>query len=117
VIFYPEGNLLHKFLWTIVFCGFGMGAGGGALIVLLVSGRLWGRSAIIASAFISFVLLGLFCNFLCFNLDMHFNFFGAHDTPALFVWNGIIMSILGGTLIGWLCFTKKGNAILERNNL
>lgn len=117
VILYPEGSLLHKFIWTIVLCGFGMGSGGGALITLVVSGRFWGRLAILVCALISLVLLGLFCNFLCFEIDMSFNFFGAHETPDLFIWNGIIMSVVGGVLIGWLCFTHKGNALLERVNL
>ena len=26
IILFPEGNLLYKFLWTVVFCGIGMGA-------------------------------------------------------------------------------------------
>ena len=114
VILYPEGSLLHKFLWTIVFCGIGMGAAAGVFIDFLVVGKLNGLPAIIATAFISFVLLGLFCNFLCFNLDMHFDFFGGHNTPNSFIWNGIVMATLGGIFVGWLCFTDKGNKILNK---
>lgn len=114
VYLYPEGNLFHKFLWTIVFCGLGMGAAIGAFIDFFIMGKLKGNAAIIATIFLSLLLLGLLCNFLCFNLDMHFNFFGGQNSPTLFIWNGIGMSILGGLLIGMLLFTKKGNGLLDK---
>lgn len=111
---YPEGNVLHKFLWTVVFCGLGMGATAGALISWWVEGKYWGKSAIWACSVISFTVLGLFCNFLCFKLDMHFNYFGAAVTPGLFIINGMIMSALGGALIGWLNFSYRGIKLLEK---
>jgi len=114
VILHPDGNMLHKFLWTIIFCGIGMGATTGAFIDFLVVGKLKGISAIVGCVVISIVLLGLSCNFLCHNLDMYFNFFGGSDTPDLFIWNGIIMSAFGGAIVGWLCFTEKGISILDR---
>lgn len=110
---YPEGNILHKFLWTFVFCGFGMGAAAAAIVDIFVVEKLKGRKAILATAIISGILLGLFCNFLCFNLDMHFNYFGGGDTPKLFIWNGIVMSVLGGAFGGWLLFTEKGLSWLK----
>ncbi|MCB2092109.1 MAG: hypothetical protein KDF58_11715 [Alphaproteobacteria bacterium] len=114
VILYPEGSILHKFLWTIVFCGLGMGSAGGAFISLYVVGRFTGIKALVACGLISGVLLGLFCNYLCFNLDMHFNYFGGASTPGLFIWSGIIMAVAGGMLVGWLCFTKTGNTWLDK---
>ncbi|OEK03061.1 hypothetical protein BFP97_16715 [Roseivirga sp. 4D4] len=114
---YPEGNILHKFLWTVVFCGLGMGATTGVLISWWVEGKYWGRSAIFACALISFVILGLFCNFVCFSLDMHFNYFGAAATPGLFIINGMFMSALGGLLIGWLNFSYRGIKLLEKYGL
>lgn len=111
---YPEGNIVQKFLWTIVFCGVGMGATIGVFISSIVESRYWGRQAIIACIIISFLILGLFCNVLCFQLDMHFNYFGSSSTPNLFIINGIVMSIFGGALLGWLNFSYRGIKLLER---
>lgn len=111
---YPEGNILHKFLWTVIFCGLGMGATLGALISWWVEGKFWGMSAILVCSAISFIILGLFCNFLCFQLDMHFGYFGAEKTPLLFMANGMIMSATGGALIGWLNFSYRGIKLLEK---
>ena len=117
LILYPEGNILHKFLWTIIFCGLGMGAAAGSVVVFMISGRQKGYPAIVSCMLISIVLLGLLCNVLCFRLDMHFGFFGGADTPILFIWNGTIMSALGGWLVGWLSFTKKGKQLATKIRL
>lgn len=117
VLLYPEGNLLHKFLWTVVFCGFGMGAAIGAIIALFVVGKWKGAYAVILCAELSGIVLGLFCNYLCFYLDMHFDYFGGKETPLLFVINGTVMATLGGALVGWLCFTEKGKRILNKYNI
>ena len=117
ILLYPEGNLLHKFLWTIVFCGLGMGAAIGAIIALFVVGKWKGTYAVILCAELSGIVLGLFCNYLCHNLDMHFDYFGGRETPLFFIINGTIMAILGGALVGWLCFTEKGKGILNKLDL
>ena len=84
---------------------------------MFVVGILKGGQAIVATAIISGILLGLFCNFLCFNLDMYFNYFGGADTPKLFIWNGITMSVLGGAFGGWLLFTERGLEWLKKAGL
>ncbi|MEZ2415000.1 hypothetical protein ACA086_08535 [Muriicola sp. E247] len=117
VLLYPEGNLLHKFLWTIVFCGFGMGAAIGSIIALFVVGKWKGVYAVIFCAELSGIVLGLFCNYLCFYLDMHFDYFGGKETPLLFVINGTVIATLGGALVGWLCFTEKGKRVLNKLNM
>lgn len=114
VFLYPEGDLLHKFIWTVVFCGFGMGSAIGALIVLLIVGKMRGFLAILFSMLLSMILLGILCNFLCHSLDMHFGYFGGEDTPALFLFSGFVSSALGGGLVGWLCFTDRGNEVLDK---
>lgn len=114
LILYPEGNLLHKFLWTIVFCGLGMGATTGAFISLFVVGRWNGVKAILATAAISTVLLGFLCNLLCYKLDMHFDYFGGPETPELFIWNGLVMAFIAGALVGYLLFTNAGKNILDK---
>lgn len=117
IILYPEGSLINKFLWTIVFCGLGMGSALGAIITFSVVGKFKGTKAIIFCSVLSGIILGVFCNYLCFNLDLHFNYFGGQKTPDLFIWNGIIMSFLGGALLGWLCFTKRGSNLLNKYHL
>lgn len=117
MLLYPEGNLLHKFLWTIVFCGLGMGAAIGAIIALFVVGKWTGTYAVILCAELSGIILGLFCNYLCYNLDMHFDYFGGKETPLLFVINGMVMAIIGGAVVGWLCFTERGKRLLSKYKL
>ncbi len=114
VLLYPEGNLMSKFLWTVLFCGVGMGSALGTIIDLAVVGRLNGKAAIIACTVISIAILGFGCNFLCFNLDQHFHYFGGQDSPRLFIINGIVMSAIGGALGGWLLFTDSGSRILDK---
>ena len=117
VILYPEGNLFHKFIWTVILCGFGMGSAIGVLVNLFIVGRMRGLSAILLSMLFSMLLLGIVCNFLCFILDAHFDYFGGKDTPDLFLLNGFFSSTLGGILLGWFCFTDKGNEILDKLNI
>lgn len=117
ILLYPEGNLVHKFLWTVVFCGFGMGAAIGAIITLLVVGKWKGIYAVILCAELSGLVLGLFCNYVCYNLDMHFDYFGGKETPVLFVMSGTLIAILGGALVGWLSFTERGKRFLKKYNI
>lgn len=117
VLLYPDGNLLHKFLWTVVFCGLGMGSTIGAAISLLVVGKWKGIQAVILCAELSGLILGIFCNYLCYSLDMNFDHFGGMDTPVLIVITGTVMAILGGALVGWLCFMENGKKILNRYNV
>lgn len=118
VILYPEGDLVAKLLWTVLFCGVGMGSAVGALLVLLVVDRLEGVAAIAASSALSLLVLGVACNLLCFRLDAHyFHYFGAVDSPALFIGNGLVMSGLGGAAAGWLMFTERGRRQLRRVGL
>ena len=111
---FPEGNILNKFLWSVVFCGVGMGSATGWLISVLVVDRLQGIKAIGVTALISLLVLGIACNLLCLGLDQHFNYFGSHEMPLLFWLNGIVMSALGGVIVGWLLFTQTGLRYLDK---
>ena len=108
VILYPEGSVLNKLLWTVFFCGMGMGGTVGALIALFVVDRLDGLAAILATTLLSIGVLGGACNLLCLSLDEHFLYLGGAENRSLFVGNGIVMSALGGLLVGWLSFTERG---------
>ena len=115
IFLYPAGDLATKFLWTVVVCGLGMGSTIGALLVLLVVGRLWGAAAIAASTVLSTLVLGVGCNLLCFQLDTHFfHSFGGAENSGLFLWNGVFMAAVGGAITGWLVFTDSGARILTR---
>lgn len=114
VFLHPQGSLLSKFLWTVVYCGVGMGAAFGALVDLFVVNKLSGKKAIFACAIISTLILGVGCNLLCLNLDQHFQYFGGQESPLIFVINGVVMATLGGLLGGWLLFTNKGNNMLTK---
>lgn len=110
LILYPEGSIINKLLWTVVFCGLGMGSAVGALVALLVVDRLSGLPALIATTVQSVVILGVGCNLLCLNLDRHFLYFGGTENHLLFLGNGIVMSAAGGVIIGWACFMRTSGS-------
>lgn len=111
VILFPEGSLLNKLLWTVFFCGLGMGSAVGAVIAVFFVDKLRGSVAIVLSSLVSAILLGGFCNYLCLKLDQHFLYFGGHEASGLFIINGMVMSALAGALVGWLCFTDNGQKV------
>ena len=117
VILFPEGNMIYKLLWTLVFCGIGMGATLGAGINLYIVGRHTGHKAILLTILLSFLILGVACDLLCLNLDLHFNYFGAQTSPLLFSAGGILGSFIAGAGIGGLLFFQTGQTILERIGL
>ncbi len=118
VFLYPEGSLLTKFLWTVVYCGMGMGAALGVLITLIVVDRWEGPPAVFATVALSVLVLGVLCNVLCFNLDVHyFHMFGTDQNPAFFLANGIVSSAMGGAALGALLFSNAGRNVLERAGL
>lgn len=64
IIFFPDGSIFHKILWTLLFCGIGMGATLGGLINILIIDRFDGIKAIGYTAALSFIILGVACNLL-----------------------------------------------------
>lgn len=114
VLLHPSGNLLVKLLWTVGFCGVGMGASYGAFLDLLVVGRWSGGKAVFASAALSTLLLGAACNVLCWRLDLGLHYFGGAEQPIRFLASGAIFAALGGLLAGMLLFTARGEALLDR---
>ena len=94
-----------------------MGAALGTAINLFVVNRFTGTKAIALTILSSFVLLGIMCDLLCLNLDLHFHYFGAQNNPILFVSGSITGSIIAGAGIGWLLFTDNGNRALTKIGL
>lgn len=111
IILFPAGNLLHKALWTLVYCGLGMGATVGTFINLFVTGRYTGVRAVILTSVIALVLLGFLCDGLCFRLDLRFDYLGApHLSPVLFHLNSWIGSLAGGAFVGYVSFGRRQSA-------
>lgn len=118
VVLYPGGDLTAKFLWSVVFCGVGMGSVVAAVLVLFVVDRFDGARAIAATALVSTVVLGGVCNALCYRLDTHvFHYFGGRESPLGFLGGGAVLASVGGVATGWLLFTERGKAFLERVGL
>jgi hypothetical protein len=114
IILFPEGNMMYKVLWTLGFCGIGMGATLGAGINLFVVGRYSGTRAILSTVLLAFLIMGVACDLLCLNLDLHFNYFGAQASPLLFSAGGVVGSLIGGAGIGGLLFSERGRSILAK---
>ena len=117
MILFPQGNMMYKVLWTIGFCGVGMGATLGACINLVIIGRYEGTKAFLLAILLSFLIMGVACDLLCLNLDLHFNYFGAQTNPLLFSAGGVLGSLIGGAGIGGLLFFETGRSILVRIGL
>jgi hypothetical protein len=114
IILFPDGNMIYKVLWTLVFCGIGMGATLGTSINLFIIGRYVGLKAILVTILLSFLIMGVACDLLCLNLDLHFNYFGAQINPLLFSTGGMLGSLIAGAGIGGLLFSRTGQSIMER---
>lgn len=109
-----EGSLLNKIIWTLGFCGLGMGLALGGLIDLLLVGRVSERAGIWLTIVLGTLTLGIACNWLCMELDRHFRYFGGAENPYLHFLPSFIGAVLGAWLLGWLLFSGKGRSILER---
>lgn len=117
IILFPEGPLLNKVVWTLVFCGVGMGATLGTFIDLTIVGRWQSWKAIGATMLLSTAILGIACDMLCLALDRQFGYFGGAEASALFVSVGVFLAAPGGILLGWLLFTERGRRLLDRLGL
>lgn len=109
-----EGSLLNKVLWTLVFCGVGMGLTLGGLIDLFIVDRLRPTAAIWTTMSFSVATLGIGCNALCMVLDRQFRYFGGADNPYLHFLPSFAASIVAGWFLGWLLFAPRGRALLDR---
>lgn len=113
MILFPGGNLLTQLLWTVVFCGIGMGSVYGAALTLSGVDRLDPVRALAASTVLSVAILGVACDGLCYRLAHHFGVFGARGHGTAFLACGVLLSIANGIAVGFLCFTPRGIRLLE----
>jgi len=112
-----HGSIFNKMIWTLGFCGIGMGLTLGGLIDIFLVGRVSERVGIWSTMVLMTITLGVACNWLCMNLDRHFMYFGGAENPYLHFLPSFLASIAGGWLLGWLIFSAKGRAIVSRFGL
>lgn len=106
------GDLLYKILWTLVFCPLGMGGAMGGIINCFIVDQHYGKKAAHFTGLLALLVLSS-CNYLCYNLDRHFGWFGAAEHPMWFHWRyPMIWGV--GYLNGLLMFTDKGQERLVR---
>ncbi|OJJ94923.1 hypothetical protein ASPACDRAFT_64847 [Aspergillus aculeatus ATCC 16872] len=105
-------DLYYKVLWTLVFCPLGMGGAMGGLINLFIVDHHYGERAAHFTGILSLLVLSS-CNYLCYNLDRHFGWFGATDHPMWFQWRYPMIWAMG-YVNGLLLFTDEGQTRLAR---
>lgn len=113
ILMFPSGSLGPAFAWTFT-CGLAMGATIGALINVIVTGRLEALAAAIWSGVIYFIVLAA-CTGLCFRIDLAVGSrFGAEEAPALFILGGLIPALVTTPLYGWLLHSDTGRRMTGR---
>ncbi|KAI8067041.1 hypothetical protein BC940DRAFT_239470 [Gongronella butleri] len=76
-------DIFYKFVWTMILCPIGMGSTMGCLTNFFLTDKFYGREGVIFSVILHFLVMGT-CNWLCFNLDHHYEYFGSVSTPMWF---------------------------------
>jgi hypothetical protein len=104
-------DIFYKIVWTLFFCGLGMGATMGTLINIFITDQYIGSKAIFGSLILGLMVFGT-CNILCFRLDHHFDYFGAIKHPIFFLSKGFFAGIFGSLLNGYLLFNANGQKLL-----
>lgn len=105
-------DFFPRFMWTIFFCPLGMGGAMGGLVNFFIVDKHYGSRAVHFCAIMSLLVLGT-CNDLCYNLDLVFGWFGAHN--HFWWWQGRYPLIYGvGFGMGKLLFTDRGQETLSR---
>lgn len=108
MMFFPEGSLAGKAVWTAT-CGIAMGAVIGSATLLLVEGRALKAAVLWAATIVTFV--GSYCAWLCSRIDTRFDYFGGAENTTLFVLSGVIPAIAGGLFYGWWLYGRGQVAV------
>jgi hypothetical protein len=109
VYLFPAGHLMAKAYWTGT-CGLAMGLVIGAAVLVLERGLGGGRMMPFAGAGAYFAVLA-YCVGLCFTLDRQFGYFGAIETPHLFVWSGLAAAALSAPVYAWCLYGANGRRL------
>ncbi|KAL2813776.1 hypothetical protein BDW59DRAFT_167412 [Aspergillus cavernicola] len=108
-------DLFYKVMWTLVFCPLGMGGAMGSLINVFIVDHYYGKKAAHFTGILALLVLST-CNYLCYNLDKHFGWFGASEHPMWFHWRYPMIWAVG-YWNGLMLFTDKGQERLARMGL
>mgnify|MGYP000160589345 CR=1 FL=1 len=112
VILFPGKPVMNMLVWG-AFCAIGMGSAVGAAIIMGVVGRYEGIKAILISTVLGSMVF-IFCGFLCYELSLIFNYYGARELQEIFIIKNAILSVSGSALLSWLVFSAKGSRFLTR---
>ncbi|CAF0718855.1 unnamed protein product [Adineta steineri] len=104
-------DIFYKILWTLFFCGIGMGSTMGTLINIFITDRYFNSKAIFGTLILGLIVFGT-CNVLCFRLDHHFDYYGAIKYPVFFLSKGFVAGLLGSLINGYLLFNANGQKLL-----
>ncbi|UJR19469.1 hypothetical protein I4U23_022600 [Adineta vaga] len=117
-IFYFSGSkdLFYKIVWTLFFCGIGMGSTMGTLINMFITDRYFNTKAILGTIILGCIVFGS-CNILCFRLDHHMDYWGAITNPIFFLSKGFLVAIAGSAVNGYLLFNPNGQKLLIKMGL
>ncbi|CAF0780307.1 unnamed protein product [Adineta steineri] len=109
-------DIFYKILWTLFFCGIGMGSTMGTLINIFITDRYFNSKAIFGTLILGLIVFGT-CNVLCFRLDHHFDYYGAIKYPVFFLSKGFVAGLLGSLINGYLLFNANGQKLLIKIGL
>lgn len=104
-------EIFYKIMWTLFFCGVGMGSTMGTLTNIFITDQYFNHKAVFGSLILGLLVFGT-CNVLCFRLDHHFDYYGAITNPVFFLSKGFLAGILGSLWNGYLLFTASGQKLL-----
>ncbi|KAJ6078801.1 hypothetical protein N7467_008554 [Penicillium canescens] len=107
--------LFYKVMWTLLFCLLGMDGAMGGLINLFIVDHYYGKKAAHFMDILSLLILST-CNYLCYNLDRHFGWFGAAEHPMWFHWRYPMIWAVG-YYNGLLLSTDKRKERLDKLGL
>ena len=115
VILFPGTPVMNMVIWGS-FCGIGMGSAAGAFIILFVVNKYHGKQAIIRSTIFASIALNA-CGYLCYELALIFDYYGARELREIFVIKNAVLSFAGSAFVSWLVFSEKGQIWLKRIGL
>jgi hypothetical protein len=104
-------DIFYKIMWTLFFCGIGMGSTMGTFINIFITDQYFNYKAILGTTLLGLIVFGT-CNILCFRLDHHFDYYGAINYPIFFLSKGFFAGILGSLINGYLLFSANGQKLL-----
>ena len=117
-IFFFSGfkDIFYKIMWTLFFCGIGMGSTMGTLVNMFITDQYFNSKAIFGTTLLGLLVFGT-CNILCFRLDHHFDYYGSFNYPVFFLSKGFAAGILGSLFNAYLLFSPNGQKLLIKMGL